>query len=227
MKNLIQLLVIIVLVSSCSPTLKLLTGVRNPKIRSDVKADAFLERLPDTANVYDAHFTKMDKEIDVVLNLFKGMASSAHVYDENQNLLCYQGDNFCGAVVLIESQKNSVEDVYQLCTEEETDPLSAPMKLQDLYANLSFETNAPAKARYTVVFFWSYDLARRDHEDNWLEVYESFQDKEDVVFLRVNTDLRSSWDLPEGKKGKVKFKREGDEIDMSVVVPFYEKSWGK
>jgi len=223
MKNLIQLLVIIILVSSCTPTLKLLTGVRNPKIRSDVKADQLLQRLPDTTNVYDAYFIKQDTEQDVLLNLAKGMGSSAHVYDADGNLLCYQGDNFCSAVVLSDAENNRIEEVYKKCTEEEIDLGSAPMKLDKLNSTISFENERPGKATYTVVFFWSYDLARRDHEDNWLEVYESFVSKEDVVFVRVNTDLRSSWGLTEGKKGKVKFKRDGDEVEMLVTVPFSDK----
>lgn len=221
MRKLLLIVAAVIGLTSCTPTLKLLTGVRNPKVRSDQKADEFLQRLPDTVNVYDARFNKIYDELDLIVNLVKGMGSQAHVYDSDKNLLCYQGDDFCSAVVLTKSENNKIEDVYKKCTEEEIDLGDAPLKLDDLYANLSFENEMPKNTTYTVVFFWSYDLARRDHEDNWLEVYESFKSKEDVVFVRVNTDLRSSWNLPEGKKGKVKFKRDGDEVDMSIVVPFY------
>lgn len=222
MKNILITLLSTLVFTSCTPTLKLLTGVRNPKVRSDQKADEFLQRLPDTLNVYDARFKKIDDKTDILLNLMKGMGSEAHVYDKEQDLLCYQGDSFCSGVVLTEAENNQIEDIYQKCSPEETNLGSAPIKLNTLFENLAFEDEVPEKATYTVVFFWSYDLARKFHEENWLDVYESFKSKEDVEFIRVNTDLRSSWNLPEGKKGKIKFKRDGDEVDMSIVVPFYE-----
>lgn len=99
---------------------------------------------------------------------------------------------------------------------------SAPLKLEDLRKTIAFEDKVPEAATYTVVFFWSYDLARRDHLDNWLGVYESFLSKEDVAYYRVNTDLRSSWNLPEGKKGRTKFKKDGDEFEMTITVPFID-----
>lgn len=218
-----SLLLVLVTLASCSPTLKLLTGVKNPKVRSDAKANELLKKLPDTTGVYDAYFKDLTEPEDIVFNLAKGLSSAAHVYDKEGYLLCYQGDSFCGGEVLTQTENNTIESLYQRCDSTEIDVISAPLKLQDLHKTIAFEDKVPGAATYTVVFFWSYDLARRDHLDNWLDVHESFLSKEDVVYYRVNTDLRSSWNLPEGKKGRTKFKKDGDAFEMTITVPFYEE----
>lgn len=67
MKKIIPLIIVVAMLASCSPTMKLLTGVRSPKVRSDAKADEFLKKLPDTVGVYDAYFKDLKEREDIVL----------------------------------------------------------------------------------------------------------------------------------------------------------------
>lgn len=227
MKNLFFCFLIILL-AGCTPTLKLLSGVRNPKIRSDEKANELFVKLPVQPKVIDTHFLELKDKQQQLLNLFKGATSAAHVYNKQGELLCYQGDEFCDAVILDQVKEQSIDEVYKLCVSDSLDMLSAPFNLEDLVNNTTLKKE-DISSDYVVVFFWSYDLARRDHTYNWQGVYDSFKDKkEDITYIRVNTDLRSSWGLPEGKKGKIKFKLLKDrEVDMTLTIPYYDTNNSK
>jgi hypothetical protein len=208
--------------------MKKLSGLPNPQVYSDYEVNTFIDLLSNHDNVQDSYFLERVDSASIVSTMFLGIESKAFVADKNLNFLCTDRSSLsCSAVQLKNIKKTSIKETFFACDDKSyKNDIFRFENTQELLDDLIFSNavnNEINTAEYLVFYFWSHAFDKGNSQKYWEEFYQSFVNEKNVQIIRVNTDLRESWNL---KKKKIRIrlrKKKGTQYEYNVhinKVPF-------
>jgi hypothetical protein len=108
----------------------------------------------------------------------------------------------------------SLKDSFDLCDEEllaatGTQKLSLKeiMSFIEILEQNDIDINS---YKYKIFTFWNTDISKGEIKDEWDAFYNSFNNKNEILVIRIWTDLDESWGLePDGKARLVVRKAKG------------------
>jgi hypothetical protein len=206
-RNLIAALIfLLLLIGTYSCKLALRTvGLKNPKVETSGSILRFLVRNDfDTANVYllkGDSATAMEK-------VYWGMEGSFLYFDNNGKQLAFKGETECPAITSA-SFFNDLQNSFV--------PVDTLPNLQSILNEISnmdgdaVSFDEISGADYYIVNYWQIFMGgRRNYGDDERMLSQRFDTLQNinVSILRINADLQNSWGLKEGKKAKLKLRKE-------------------
>ena len=186
---------IILLFQNCSPIIKLLYGIHQPKVLTKEKITRFLTKnnLDTTNNV-----AITEKNYLYVINKIEMTFPEIMVFDRNGNLIPYKKNNECNASAFkfidsLSPLKNySLIDSVNLSLFEKT--------LCDLNGKIQAKIIDP-KANYYLLIFWTEWTGKLNKNHTY--VWEQKAKNNKNVFIKtikVNCDFQSFWSEVEREK---------------------------
>lgn len=210
--NFITSLFFLLLLSSCGIIMKKLSGFPNSQVYADTEVNTFMDSLSNHDNVIDSYFLERIDSVSIVSTMFLGSESRAFVANKNLDFLCTdQSSISCSAVQLDNIKETSIDKTFFVCDEKTyKDDIFQFETAKELLDNLTLSTaanNEIKTAEYLVFYFWSHAFDKENSQEYWDEFYESFENEEDIKIIRINTDLRESWNLRKGKKIRIRLRK--------------------
>ncbi len=99
---------------SCGPVLKVLGGLKDPKVYSQEEIKNKISRLPKASNVIDTQLNPDLDQEEIKAFLFMSIPFTIYIYNSDNKLLCYNGETSCSIDELMEIQNSSIEEKYVL-----------------------------------------------------------------------------------------------------------------
>ena len=192
-KRLIFILPLAILVSSCTPILKLYMGAKNPKNENEKSLTEYLERKGlRTDNLY-----ALDIPDYQYLNKIVNGAPDIMIFTSDGRLIKYKPDSSCNASAFgfLESVSPEMEFDY-------IDSVS----FEDCFSRLRDLNGNPVVVQksedidFYLIIFWAKFLGRlnKDHVKIWEEQALNNPNAKIKVF-KVSKDMQEWWDLDDPK----------------------------
>lgn len=204
------LLLSLIMLSSCGPTLRVLSGLKDPKVESRESINQFL-----TVNKFDieTYYLRVENKRDSteIFNRFLfGFNSDVYLFDaKTGDKYCFLGTEECSGVQMQEAFKN-FEENYSPCTDEREPKLKDFLSILVNQNGEAVEANSLPVAEFYLFQTWNtYVESKKRFKENllWLDKLQTSSDK--IAIIYVNTDLLDEWGLEKGKLLPIKIKRDG------------------
>jgi len=194
---------------SCGSAVKLITGIPKLNVYSQEEIDGNIAVLPKADNVFDAQLSAGLYETEIKNFIYMSIPYKTYVYDSDDSLLCIRGNNYCTIDQLNEMMELSIAEKYERCNTETKDAdiedylgnFEVILKKLNISPKLNFKNTD-----YKVLVFMNTDISKGQIIDDWSYIYSSL-DEENLLFIRVWTDLNVNWGLNKSKKAKFKVRR--------------------
>ncbi len=203
--------------------MKILAGVPNLNVYTQKEIDLNKNKLHDSNNIIDVEPIKLLNETDIRSFAYLSFINAPYVFDSNNNLLCNSSDSLCVSDQLEVSKNKQISESFVVCDTINT--TSNIIQFFNSFENLiskvdlkkDFELN---KYDYKVLYFINSDVAKNDIVADWNYIYNSLNNESDnIVFIRIWTDLNEEWGL--NKKSKVKTsvrKVKGQKREYEIII---------
>jgi len=204
------LLFLIIMLSSCGPTLRVLSGFKDPRVESRESIKQYL-----TENKFDleTYFLKVEKKRDSteIFNRFLfGFNSDVYLFHaKTGDKYCFLGTEECSGVQMQEAFKNFDEN-YSPCTDESEPKLKDFLSILVNQNGETIEANSLPETEFYLFQTWNtYVESKKRFKESliWLDKLEKSSDK--IAIIYVNTDILDDWGLEKGKKLPIKIRRDG------------------
>lgn len=187
-KKLIYILALVILVTSCSPIIKLYMGVKKPKIENEKSLTKYLEKKGlQTDNLYALDMTDY-QYLDRIVN----GAPDIMIFTSDGKLIKYKPDTSCNA-----SAFGFLETVDPKMKFDYIDSVS----FEDCFSRLRDLNGKPVVIQksenidFYLIIFWARFIGRlnKDHVKIWEEQALNNKNAKIKVF-KVNKDMQEWWD---------------------------------
>lgn len=193
---------------SCGTTMKIIGGLPSLNVYSQEEINENIQKLPTADNIVDLQLSDTLTENGIKIFIYESQFQSTYVYDSTSELLCYLGENSCRNNALNALEATSIDSVYKKCAATKTDTIFNPADLKQLLSKMISNQKVDLKSyKYTVVTFWNTDLEKGKIAENWGYFFNYFREEEDVLYLRIWSDLNEDWGLKKGSKARFKVRK--------------------
>jgi len=209
-KRTIAILSILLFFSSCGLTIRMLSGFKDPVVKSKNEINQFIN---DNEGDFDTYFlnvqTKKDSS-EIFEKFLFGFNSDLYLYqEESGKKYCFQGTEECSGILMQEAFKN-IDTNFSVCQSTNEMNLDDFLKLlQNKTGENVSRSNLPKSEYYLFETWNTYMQNKKEFKENlkWLTELEETNKKIKIIY--INTDLLDDWGLEKGKKLPIKFKRDG------------------
>lgn len=204
------LLLSLFMLISCGPTLRVLSGLKDPKVESRESINEYL-----TENKFDieTYYLRVENKRDSteIFNRFLfGFNSDLLLFNaKTGDKYCFLGTEECSGVQMQEAFKN-FEENYSPCTDENEPSLDDFLNILVNQNGEKIDKSSLPQAEFYLFQTWNKYLESRKRLQeyiNWLDKLGKTSDK--IAIIYVNTDLLEEWGLERGKKLPIKIRRDG------------------
>ncbi len=219
-KNHLYSCVLALLVVSCGTFYKVMGGLTPVKVYTNAEVLSNISGAPSNEFVLD--YVPIAPDADAIQNqVFEALGQESYVYSPEGLILCYNGDSSCSAVKLQEIAETGLLNSYKDCGGSAPIPSRKYIYVDSLlkhYRPLS-KKHQKADSVYTIVTFWNTDIEKKQMEENWNNLYNSFNTDKMPRFIRIWTDLNADWGLKAGAKVGFKVRMiKGEEKGASIEL---------
>ncbi|MGB5941593.1 MAG: hypothetical protein WBG71_01815 [Leeuwenhoekiella sp.] len=173
-----------------------------------------IESMPDGANILDIN-PQQALQDDVIKDFFyKSMIRTFMVYDAQGKVRCHslksdRLDFVCSYNVLDSLKKTSLDKLFTKTCSADTElhVKSNYRDLDSLMLQLKYQAVPFKTYRHTVISFWNTDFINWDFTKEWRDFEDSFSNSENVLFIRVWTNLNEKWGLKKNGTAKIIMKK--------------------
>lgn len=203
-------LLLVFIFSSCEPTIRVLTGLKDPKVESRESIQRYLaENKFDINTNYLTVESKRDS-IEIFNRFLFGFNSDMMLFNgKTGEKYCFLGTEECSGIQMQEAFKN-FEEKYTPCTDEAEPSLDDFLNILVDQNGEKIDKNSLPEAEFYLFQTWNkYLESKKRFKENllWLEKLEKSSDKIEIIY--INTDLLDEWGLEKGKSLPIKIKRDG------------------
>jgi hypothetical protein len=190
--------------------------LKDPRVETTSTIRSFQEK--NNYSTVNSLIIKADTS-NAVQKLFLGMTVGYFIFDKDGNQICYNGSETCHGSQF-KQLINGRLDSFMSCE-------NAGVHLSDVLAETYNLDEKPVDrshfpvSEYYVVSYWQKFLGgKKGYEDavSWME--EEIRNSPSgsrFTFIKINTDLQDKWGFVAGKKAKLRWKRKGDQMTMTVT----------
>jgi len=214
-------LLLSLLLLSCGPILKVIGGLHDPVVYSQEEINENIAKLPIKLNTVDVQLKKALDEEEIKAFIFMSIPYTTYIYNSDNKLLCYNGETSCVIDEISELQNFTIDEKYVQC--ESLTEISyfqnALIDFNDVIGKTTL-VSADEISHYTykVFIIINTDIAKKSIVEDWNYIYDSLNHNENIVFVRVWTDLNENWGLKKGKKAKFKVRKVKGEREVEVFL---------
>lgn len=223
--NIRSLLIILLLFcfTSCR-TILLHSTFNNPQVETSESIKNF--QIRNNFSTENSLILKSKaNENEIFKNLMSGMSIGFYIFDQNGNLICYNGSSTCSGTQFKELLNNDTNS-FNLCKNDS-------IKLKEVLDNtidlmgVSVNINSFPKSDYYVIRYWGKFVGGERgyrEEVDWMEKeINNVKTKKTITFIKINSDLQENWGLIAGKKAKLKITTKEKNIKIRLVDIPYKK----
>jgi len=206
---------------SCGPILKILGGLNDPKVYSQEEIEANIARLPKHPNIVDAQLQSGLEEEEIKSFLYMSIPFDTYIYNADDKLLCFKGETSCGSYELQELENSTIEDKYDLCDNLSLNTLFEDYlgDFEDIISKTSLKSSQQfSDFKHKVLVVMNTDISKNEIIDDWNYIFKSLNHNENVVFIRIWTDLNENWGLEKDKKAKFKVRKVKGEREVEIIL---------
>lgn len=201
-----------VLLCSCGSIMKLIVGMPNLNVYTQDEITKNIDKLPKTNNIIDAELANVPNQETIEDFIFKAMLSKSYVFNSNNDLMCFNRNTSCSITELNFIRNQSIDSLYDICNSvsDLKDEGSEHIELNTILSQLEItEDISSLNFDHKILVFLNTDIAKGEIKEEWEYIYESFNKhpKNNVLFIRVWTDLNEKWGLKPNGKAKFKMKK--------------------
>ena len=209
-KRNIVILSILLVFSSCGLTLRMLSGFRDPVVKSKNEINQFVKENDGNFDTYFLNVATKKDSAEIFDKFLFGFNSDLYLFHaESGKKYCFQGTEECSGVLMQEAFKN-VDANFSVCQSNKEMDLDDFLKLlQNKNGESISLSNLPDSEYYLFETWNTYMQNKKEFRENlkWLNELEQTNKKIKIIY--INTDLLDDWGLEKGKKLPIKFKRNG------------------
>lgn len=198
-------------VVSCGPTMKMLVGLKNPRVQTKSEVETYFKDVLPQEKTYFLTVPKVGDSAAIYRNLMLGFNSDMKLFDRKGVRYCYQGTEECSGVQMTQAFA-AFENNYKPCqydSAEDAETLDDYVQLMvDVNGKRLTRADLP-EAQYYIIQNWNTYSGPKKHfkEDvQWLQSLQS-QSNISVAVVFINGDLLVDWGLVEGEELKIKFRK--------------------
>lgn len=209
-KRTIAILSILLFFSSCGLTIRMLSGFKDPVVKSKNEINQFIN---DNEGDFDTYFlnvqTKKDSS-EIFEKFLFGFNSDLYLYQvESGKKYCFQGTEECSGILMQEAFKN-IDTNFSVCQSTNEMNLDDFLKLlQNKTGENVSRSNLPKSEYYLFETWNTYMQNKKEFKENLKSLTELEETNKKIKIIYINTDLLDDWGLEKGKKLPIKFKRDG------------------
>jgi hypothetical protein len=204
------LLLLMIMLSSCGPTLRVLTGLKDPKVESRESIKQYLSENKFEIESYYLNVENKRDSTEIFNRFFFGFNSYVSLFDaKTGDKYCFLGTEECSGLQMQEAFKN-FEENYSPCTDESEPRLKDFLNILINQNGEKVDVNSLPKAEFYIFQTWNkYVESKKRFKENllWLEELGKNSDKIEIIY--VNSDLLDDWGLEKGKSLPIKIRRDG------------------
>jgi len=203
-------LLLVFIFSSCGPTIRVLTGLKDPKVESRESIQHYLaENKFDINTNYLTVKSKRDST-EIFNRFLFGFNSDMMLFNaKTGEKHCFLGTEECSGIQMQEAFKN-FEEKYTPCTDVAEPSLDDFLGILINQNGEKIDKNSLPEAEFYLFQTWNkYLESKKRFKENllWLQELEKSSDKIEIIY--INTDLLDEWGLEKGKSLPIKIKRDG------------------
>lgn len=172
--------------SSCSPIMKMLYGIKDPKVENEASLSKYMKKKDIYSdNVYTLDFESYQK----ALKLINNKLPEVMIFDTQGNYIPYGDEWACnaGAFNFIEELNDTTD--YSISNKTSIEELSS--KLRNLKGEKVKVVNE--NENFYVFIFWAKFTGKlnKDHVKVWEE--QANQNNSNIQIIKVNMDFQEHW----------------------------------
>ena len=193
---------------SCGTVMKTIVGLPVLNVYTSEKIAKNIAQLPAENNVVDLTLHDAPEKEVIEDFIYKSILYRAYVYNEENKLMCYNGNTSCAIDELADLREKTIAANYDICNP--SDLIDGLMNLEYILDQLKYNNeNNLLGSKYKILVFMNTDLAKGEIKNDWEYIYNSFsgESSENVTFLRIWTDLNENWGLKPNGKAKFKMRK--------------------
>ena len=209
-KRNIVILSILLVFSSCGLTLRMLSGFRDPVVKSKNGINQFVKENDGNFDTYFLNVATKKDSAEIFDKFLFGFNSDLYLFHaESGKKHCFQGTEECSGVLMQEAFKN-VDANFSVCQSNKEMDLDDFLKLlQNKNGESISLSNLPDSEYYLFETWNTYMQNKKEFKENLKWLTELEQTNKKIKIIYINTDLLDDWGLEKGKKLPIKFKRNG------------------
>lgn len=205
-----SLLILIFLMSSCTPTFKALLSIKNPKVENSQSINSYLDHLDCPLN--HGYTIQCDSDsLRIFKTIMKCLENKPTVYFNNKKY-CYNGISNCPQTIMA-----SIKDFDNnlIPCSNDTSRMTDLMNTYNSLTKQHTKVFDPQK-KYIFVYWSTFHNSSKENQKYFEWINTNFgQYSDSFVIIMVNVDLNEEWNLEKGQRLEIKFKRNGNKsIDM-------------
>jgi len=209
-KKTLAILSILMFFSSCGLTIRMLSGFKDPVVKSKNEINQFIKENEGDFDTYFLNVQSKKDSTEIFEKFLFGFNSDLYLYNsESGKKYCFRGTEECSGVLMQEAFKN-VDTNFSVCQSTNEMNLDDFLKLlQDKNGENVSRSNLPKSEYYLFETWNTYMQNKKEFKENlkWLTQLEQTNKKIKIIY--INTDLLDDWGLEKEKKLPIKFKRDG------------------
>lgn len=210
------------LLSSCGIAVKLIANVPNLKVYSQEQVSDNIKKLNVASNIIDVT-PKTPMEEETIKNfLYMSFIYTPYIFDKKNRLLCLVNENNCIADNLAKIKLKNISESYEIC--DTTSYSHNILKFFNSYNSLMSKTTlSPTiltdEFDYKIIYFVNSDISKNELCSDWENIYNSFKNQNNVLFIRIWTDVNHTWGLRKNALVKTKVKKvKGSKREYEIVI---------
>jgi len=209
--------------SSCGVAIKVLADIPNFKVHSNEEITRRVNTLDQRDNVIDL-FPKSSLDENEIKNfLYMSILHSPYVFDRNNNLLCMIEDESCTVTNLSKLNEKTISESFEICDTitYSHNILRYFSSMENLISKTNFNNSKNLDSyEHKIIYFINSDISQDDMSVDWETIYQSFNNNnENVIFIRVWTDLNEDWGLKKNAMAKTSVKKvKGAKREFEMVI---------
>lgn len=216
---------------SCGPVMKLMVGLPNLNVYSQSQIEDNIAVLPKKKNIIDAQLKNTLTDKDFKTFIAFSIEYRTYIYNQNDNLLCYNGQEYCSITQLDTLKNSSITDNYEICNQNTTD-----IQIESLlgsFDTITSKVKLPKNIdlntyKHKILVFLNTDISKGEIKEDWNYIYNSLKNNPDILFIRVWTDLNENFGLKKGAKARFKMKKiKNSKREYEIILeklPYKQKS---
>jgi hypothetical protein len=183
----ISFLVVILTFISCSPIVRLLYGIKKPKVENEESLKKYLEKV----NISDKDVYTLDFEgYQKALELINKKIPEVLIFDKNGNYIPYGNEWACNASAF--DFIENLNDTTKYVNSDKTNIISLPFSLYSLEGDsLGIPT---LNASFHIFIFWAKFAGKlnKDHVKIW-EKQAINNSNANIKVYKINMDFQEHW----------------------------------
>jgi len=230
--NLVLLLLIVLICSSCGVVVKKLSGFKDPKVENKESVNKFVIKNDlEIENNYFLSVNSVSDKDEITGNFLFSVSQSMLIYDNEGKRYCYNGTEECSGVQM-QQMSSDFKNTYSICEKDQIDEYfrfsdlgTFLERLTDSSGNKITRNDLP-KTEFYIFELWNKYSQKKKHIREGFKWSKDLAQKSDVDFaiIYVNTDLLEEWGLEKGQKVKAKFKYNKGSFSMNFgKFPWYKE----